>query len=109
MAFHDPKTRAPKGMQPGVQTRTFWGENLMFSLVELDAACRHPHPQSPARAGGLPAQPAVSKPRLARRPAGSAPGQLFLVPGGVEHNVRAGAEPVRLVAAFTPVREDLKY
>ena len=50
MVFHNPQTRQVKELRAGVQARTFWGENLMFSLVELQAqavipAHSHPHEQ----------------------------------------------------------------
>ncbi len=102
------KTETPKDMQPGVQTRTFWGENLLFSLVELEPYAAvpthsHPHEQGAYLLAGRLELTIGAQTRWL------SPGQLFLVPGWVEHSLRAGAEPVRLVAAFTPVREDLKY
>lgn len=36
-----------KELAPGARTRTFWGEQMLFSLVEVDAGAtvpRHTHP-----------------------------------------------------------------
>lgn len=88
MAFHDPKTRAPKGMQPGVQTRTYWGENLLFSLVELEPRAAvpthsHPHEQGAYLLAGRLELTIGAETRWL------SPGQLFLLPGG------GGAQPAR--------------
>ena len=108
MPFHDPQTRPTKDLSPGVRTRTFWGENLMFSLVELDANAvipthSHPHEQGTYLLSGGFEATVGSETRWV------GPGELFIVPGGVEHSVRVGPEITRLVDVFAPAREDLKY
>ena len=35
--FFDPETRTPKELVPGVVVRTFWGEQMLASLVDLAA------------------------------------------------------------------------
>ena len=108
MPFHDPQTRPTKDLSPGVRTRTFWGEDLMFSLVELDANAlipthSHPHEQGTyLLSGGFEATVGNETRCVGHR-------QLFTVPGGVEHSVRVGPEMTRLVDVFAPAREDLKY
>jgi quercetin dioxygenase-like cupin family protein len=108
MAIHDPQFRAVKELLAGVRTRTFWGDNLMFSLVELDAHAvipthSHPHEQGTyLLSGGFEAT-------VGNETRWVSPGQLFIVPGGVGHSVRVGHEMTRLVDVFTPLREDLKY
>ncbi len=90
MAFQCTLTsRAVKELQAGVRTRTFWGENLMFSLVELDAHAvipshSHPHEQGTyLLSGGFEAT-------VGGETRWVGPGELFIVPGGVEHSVRVG-------------------
>jgi quercetin dioxygenase-like cupin family protein len=36
-------------------------------------------------------------------------GELVVIPGGVEHFVKVGPMPTRVLDNFSPVREDLKY
>ena len=36
-------------------------------------------------------------------------GELVVIPGGVEHFVKVGPVPARVLDVFVPVREDLKY
>ena len=33
MFFHNPKERRTKELVPGARTRTFWGDNILLSLV----------------------------------------------------------------------------
>jgi quercetin dioxygenase-like cupin family protein len=37
------------------------------------------------------------------------PGEIYMIPGGVEHMVRVGDSPAKVLDVFSPVREDLKY
>ena len=37
MYFYDVQKRQSKELCEGVSTRTFWGENMLVSLVEIDA------------------------------------------------------------------------
>jgi quercetin dioxygenase-like cupin family protein len=108
MGFHDPKSREVKKQQAGVQTRTFWGEKLLFSLLELEAGAviashSHPHEQGTyVISGGLEAT-------VGEETHWVSPGELFIVPGGVEHSLRVGKEATRAIGVFTPLREDLQY
>ena len=48
--FFDPETRTPKELVPGVVVRTFWGEQMLVSQVDLAprrhrARPAHPHEQ----------------------------------------------------------------
>ncbi len=49
--FVDAENRDPMTLVPGARTRTFWGENILLSLVEIDANSEvpthtHPHEQA---------------------------------------------------------------
>ncbi len=49
--FVDAQNRDPMILVPGARTRTFWGENILLSLVEIDAnsevpAHTYPHEQA---------------------------------------------------------------
>ncbi len=48
--FYDPDQRTPKELLPGVAARTFWGERMLLSLVDLAPGAvipshSHPHEQ----------------------------------------------------------------
>jgi quercetin dioxygenase-like cupin family protein len=108
MTYYNPFERAYKELSPGVRARTFWGENLLISLVELDANAlipthSHPHEQSTyIIEGELEADIAGERRRVHT-------GELLIIPGGTEHSVRVGPALTKVLDAFSPVREDLKY
>ena len=50
MYFHDPEARPRKELLPGIITRTFWGDQMLISLVEVQPKAvvpphSHPHEQ----------------------------------------------------------------
>ena len=53
MYFHDPEKRQTKELAPGVRTRTFWGKNLLLSVVELDPNSEVPNHTHPHEQGGM--------------------------------------------------------
>ena len=36
MYFHDLAARQTKNLAPGASTRTFWGDNMLLSIVDFD-------------------------------------------------------------------------
>ena len=48
MYFHESTTRPTKQLLPGVLARTFWGEKMLLSLVDLHASCGDPTAQPSA-------------------------------------------------------------
>ncbi len=108
MPFHDPKQRAYKQVLPGMRTRTFWGEQQLLSLVDLEAntllpAHSHPHEQSTFVLEGELTFEIDGEKTLVQA------GEIMIIPSGAVHQATAGAAPVKLLDVFTPVREDLKY
>jgi quercetin dioxygenase-like cupin family protein len=37
------------------------------------------------------------------------PGDLYIIPGGVDHEVQVGGTPAKVLDIFSPVREEYKY
>jgi quercetin dioxygenase-like cupin family protein len=108
MPFYNPKDRQAKDLVPGMHIRTFWGEQQLLSLVELDANTTlprhsHPHEQSTYVLEGELEFELGGEVRTIRA------GELVIVPGGVEHFVKVGPMLTRVLDNFSPVREDLKY
>ena len=106
--FFDPKTRTPKELVPGVVVRTFWGEQMLASLVDLVAGAvvplhSHPHEQFGMLLRGEMQMTIADETRTVQA------GDLYVVPGGVEHSVIAGPEGAQLIEAFSPVREEYKF
>ena len=98
--FVDAENRDPMTLVPGARTRTFWGENILLSLVEIDANSEvpvhaHPHEQAGMLVKG-------------EREMGVA-GDMYIIPGGVEHYAKCGDVAAVALDIFSPVREEFKY
>ena len=106
--FFDPETRTPKELVPGVVVRTFWGEQMLVSLVDLAAGAIVPRHAHPHEQFGM-----LLRGELRITIAGETQqlkvGSIYIVPGGVEHSVVTGPEGAQLIEAFSPVREEYKF
>ncbi len=90
---------------PGVDIRTLAGQQMMLSLVEFapqSVVERHSHPHEQM---GLLLEGEleffVGEERYVARP-----GDMWRIPGGVEHRVIAGDQPAKALDVFHPIRED---
>ena len=90
---------------PGVDIHTVAGQQMMLSLVEFAPRAvveRHSHPQEQM---GLLLEGEleffVGEERYLARP-----GDMWRIPGGVEHRVIAGDQPAKALDVFHPIRDD---
>ena len=108
MYYYDPRERGTKELAPGVRTRTFWGDNLLLSLVELDPEGEVPSHTHPHEQAGI-----VLEGDLEMSIAGEVrklkPGEVYIIPGNVPHWARSGSIPARVLDIFSPVRDEFKY
>lgn len=108
MAVYSPADRQPKELFPGALSRTFWGEKMLFSLLELAPGCvvprhSHPHEQAGMVLEGELEFTIGDETHMVKA------GEIFFIPGGVEHSVTVGAQPVKALDVFSPVREEYKW
>lgn len=106
--FFDPSVRTPKELLPGISSRTFWGERMLLSLVDLAARATipthsHPHEQLGIVVQGEMELTVAGETRLVKV------GDVYVVPGGVEHSVRMGDAACQVAETFAPVREEYKF
>ena len=106
--FKDAAERNPKELAPGAITRTFWGDNLLLSLVEIAANSEvprhtHPHEQAGILIEGEMEMGIAGEVRMLK------PGDMYIIPGNVEHYARCGDQPAKALDIFSPVREEFKY
>lgn len=90
---------------PGVEIRTTAGRQLMLSVVRLEPGSvvpdhSHPHEQM----GMLISGRLEFTVNHTTRSLG--PGDIWRIPGGVVHSVRALEEPAVALDVFHPIRED---
>ena len=106
--FLQPDGRAYKELAPGARTRTFWGEQMLFSLVEVDAGAAvplhtHPHEQGGVIVSGTLEMGIGGEVKLLR------PGDMYIIPGGVEHYAQGQDAKAVALDIFSPVREEFQY
>ncbi len=108
MFFYDPSQRQPKELVPGINARTFWGEKMLLAIVNLDPHTRLPMHSHPHEQAGI-----VLEGEIEFTVAGEVrrlkPGDVYVIPGDVEHEARTFEQPVKVMDVFSPVREEYKY
>ena len=108
MAFFNTQERSRIDMLPGVRGRTFWGENMLLNLVDLDANAfipshQHPHEQCSYILAGEMTFTVSQETQQVKA------GDIVLIPANAPHEVRVGPQPAQVLDVFSPCREDLKY
>ena len=106
--FKDTSEREPMELVPGARTLTFWGDNMLLSMVEIDADSEVPIHTHPHEQGGI-----VIEGEMEMGIAGEVkvlkPGDMYIIPGDVEHYAKCGAIPVKVLDIFSPVRTEFQY
>ena len=108
MYFHDPAERQTKDTAPGVRIRTFWGDRLLLAVVELDAGSEVPSHTHPHEQGGMMLEGDLEM-NIAGETRLLKPGDVYVIPGNVEHAARCVGAPARVLDIFSPVREEFQY
>ena len=108
MFFYNPADREEKDLFTGIHARTFWGEKMMMVIVELDANAILPKHNHTHEQGGIVLEGELEfiiggETRLLH------PGDLYIIPGGVVHEVKIGRTPAKVLDIFSPVRGEYKY
>ena len=106
--FKDISQRISKELAPGASTQTFWGDNMLLSLVTIDANSlvpkhTHPHEQAGILVEGELEMGIDGEVKLLR------PGDLYIIPGNVEHYAKTGDQPAKALDVFSPVRDEFQY
>ncbi len=108
MYVFDPKERLSKELLPGIVARTFWGGEMLMAVVDVEPNTylpthSHPHEQVGYVIEGEISFTIASEKHLLK------PGDVYVIPGGVEHSARTGETAVKVIDVFSPVREEYKY
>lgn len=106
--FYNLKEREKKELVPGINARTFWGEKMLTAVVDLDPNTfmpihSHPHEQVGIILSGSMDMTIDGETRTLH------PGDIYVIPGGVEHGAQTGDTPVQVMDVFSPVRDEYKY
>jgi quercetin dioxygenase-like cupin family protein len=103
----DPQDCSHHKLFRGVEIFTTAGDNIMLSVVEFEPhsvvpAHSHPHEQMGLLVDGELTFTIGGETQLVKA------GQMWRIPGGVEHRVVAGDKPAKALDVFHPVREDYR-
>jgi quercetin dioxygenase-like cupin family protein len=103
--FHVLDALPQREILPGVRIRILAGSQLMLSIVDFEAegivpTHQHPHEQAGMILTGQVEMWIGDDRRLV------GPGDVYVIPGGVQHGARAVGGPARVLDAFHPLREE---
>ena len=106
--FIDAADREYIELAPGARTRTFWGENMLFSLVEVDANSEVPlhthfHEQGGVIVEGELEMGIDGEVKLLK------PSDIYIIPDNVEHYAKAYTTKAVALDIFSAVREEFQY
>jgi quercetin dioxygenase-like cupin family protein len=109
MFYFNPEERKIKYLTEAIHARTFWGENMLLAVVDLEAGSilpvhSHPHEQCGYVITGELELTIGGETRILH------PGEVYFIPGGIEHGARVvSPETAQVIDVFSPVRVDLQY
>ncbi|MEA3349081.1 MAG: cupin domain-containing protein [Chloroflexota bacterium] len=108
MYFHNPSTRDTKELVPGIFARTFWGDKMLVAVFDLDPNTHmpshtHPHEQAGTVIAGKIELTIGAETKTLQ------PGDVYIIPSGVEHEAKTFDQPVKVIDVFSPVREEYKW
>ena len=107
MYYCELDSKAPRNLFPGADAYIFWGDKMMLSRVEIAANSvvplhSHPHEQAGIVVEGELEFTIGGETRRLK------PGDMYIIPGNVEHTVVSFDEPAVALDIFSPVREEYK-
>ena len=108
MYYYHPEERAAKELVPGINAKTFWGEQMLAAVVDLDPNTQLPRHSHPHEQLGIVIEGQIEF-IIADQEKVLGPGEVYVIPGGVEHQARTFDQPVKVMDVFSPVREEYKY
>jgi quercetin dioxygenase-like cupin family protein len=108
MYFHDPTVRNHKELLPGINARTFWGEEMLAAVVDLDPGTALPMHSHPHEQLGIVIEGEIEF-TIDGEVKTLKPGDVYVIPGDVEHAAKTFDHPVKVMDVFSPVREEYKY
>ena len=106
--FKDAQGRDPMELVAGARTRTFWGDQVLLSLVEIDAGAEVPKHTHPHEQAGMVIEGEIEM-GIGGEVQTIGPGDMYIIPGMVEHYARSEGAPAKVLDIFSPVREEFKY
>ena len=108
MYFYKAADRKSKEIVPGGIIRTFWGDNTLLSVVDLEPNVEVPLHTHPQEQSGMVLEGQINM-GIAGESRTLKTGDIYIIPGGIEHSAKTSSTHARVLDIFSPVREDYKY
>ena len=106
--FCDFENRNAKELLPGVTIKTYWGKEMLVSLVNIEPNTEIPlHSHFHEQAGTIVSGELEMIIDGEKRRLNA--GDSYIVPGNTEHYAKTGNSPATVLDVFSPVREEYKY
>ncbi len=105
MYFCDLESKASRELFDGVSAKFFWGDKMTLSRVEIAPNSTVPMHSHPHEQAGVILQGTLEF-TIGDQVRTAGPGDMYIIPGNVEHQVVSGDEPVVALDIFSPVREE---
>lgn len=107
MYFSNVANRPFKELTPGVCTRTFWANSMLVSLLDSPNSVVPPHSHPEEQVGivleGELYMTIGGETRLMKA------GELYVIPGDVEHGGKTTGNPAKVCDVFSPIRKEYQY
>jgi quercetin dioxygenase-like cupin family protein len=105
MYFVNEDSQPARQIIDGIWARSFWSENIMLVVVDLEPnsvlpSHSHFHEQAGIVLEGKLEFTIAGETRLLQ------PGDLYFIPSNIEHSVKVGSIPAKVLDVFNPIRED---
>ena len=105
MYFYNPSNMRKKELAPGTTTSLAWGEKIMLSLVEIGPGWVVPMHGHPHEQAGIVVEGEfdfiIGNERKRMKP-----GDMYIIPGGVQHSAIGLDRKALVLDVFSPPRED---
>ncbi len=90
---------------PGIRMRAPYGERMMMTRFDLDEGSVIPLHNHPHEQVGIVLEGEIEV-TLAGETRTLGPGDAYIIPGGVDHEVKTLRAPCRVLDVFSPIRDD---
>lgn len=101
----DPNEVERRELAPGVTLRTMWGDKIMMSMVEIAPNAEVPMHSHPHEQAGMVLQGEFDF-TIGGETTRMRQGDVYIIPGGVEHGLVANDGWSMALDIFSPPRED---
>ena len=102
---YDPNEVTRRELAPGVTLRTMWGEKIMMSMVEIAPNSEVPMHSHPHEQAGMVLQGEFDF-TIGGETTRMRQGDMYIIPGGVEHGLVGNDGWSMALDIFSPPRED---